>query len=126
MKFFTHEDILRQIPTHTFKDENGVVHEFKGWLGSGIYSKDGKEIFEGDIIKSENWQNRHGQDRLYIFWEDGAIQIADYDDPEGRDLHNEFETVTLWHYLDTSCEIVGHVSTEPPSYSDEDEDNDND
>lgn len=115
---FTGENILsRQVPTNTFKDENGEIHEIKGWLGSGIYNADNKEIFEGDIIKSDNWLRR-----LHVFWEDGALMVDDYDDPEGCDLYHSFNAHTLWIYLDRGCEIVGHVSTEPPPYSDEDED----
>lgn len=117
---FTGENtLLRQVPTHTFKDENGEIHEIKGWLGSGIYTKDNKEIFEGDIIKSEAWLRR-----LHVFWEDGALMVDDYDDPEGGDLDHSFNTCTLWIYLDSGCEIVGHVSTESPADYDEDDDND--
>ena len=116
------DNIYRQVPTHTFKDENGEIHEIKGWLGSGIYSADGTEIFEGDIIKTDAWLRR-----LNVFWEDGALMVDDYDDTEGRDLAHEFNACTLWLYLDSGCEIVGHVSTEPPPHQDdEDEDEDND
>lgn len=117
---FTGLDTLnRDAPTHTYKDEHGEIHEFKGWLGSGIYTKDDKEIFEGDIIKTPHWLRR-----LHVTWVDGAIQVDDYDDPEGRDLYHAFNTIELWHYLDSDCEIVGHVSTEPPADYDEDDDND--
>ena len=87
---FTGEDnIYRQVPTHTFKDEK--------------------------------------LRRLNVFWEDGALMVDDYDDTEGRDLAHEFNACTLWLYLDSGCEIVGHVSTEPPPHQDdEDEDEDND
>lgn len=59
---------------HNLKKPDGTIEAVDCKLGSGVFDKNGKEIFEGDII-------RHGFDRkdtAVVTFQNGAFRFAFY------------------------------------------------
>lgn len=72
---------------------------------TGLYSCDGKEIYEGDILK---WNNG----RLYVvkFWQ-GMFYASVEECNEG--ILGGFPLHRLTEYEDEKCEIVGNIYDNP-------------
>lgn len=63
------------------------VEFVNGELGSGVYDRNGREIFEGDIVKIRDAEER-------TTFEDGSFFINDR---------------PIWRLKSSDLEIVGHV-----------------
>lgn len=68
------------------------VETIQGELGSGIFDKNGKEIFEGDVVKKECTGKTHS-----VYFVDGGFMIHDW---TGYHLLTNFPE---------PLEVVGHV-----------------
>ena len=78
---------------HNLKLPNGTIKAVDCKLGSGIFDKNGKEIFEGDIVTN-------GRHNLPVKFINGAMLIFDERKGEGYDINPHFAQ---------GFEVVGHV-----------------
>lgn len=69
------------------------IENVNGELGSGLYDRNGKEIFEGDIVTN----GRHNFPVKFI---NGALYIFDESKAEGHNINPHFAQ---------GFEVVGHV-----------------
>ncbi|MBR3747141.1 MAG: hypothetical protein IKN27_09305 [Selenomonadaceae bacterium] len=63
------------------------IEQVNGELGSGVYDRNGREIFEGDIVKIRDAEER-------TTFEDGSFFIND---------------IPIWRLRPCVLEVVGHV-----------------
>ena len=85
------------IPVHSYKTLKKFGNitrvsapvKFNGWLGSDIYDKNGREVFEGDIV------NINGTPAGAVYFREGAFRAGG---------------MLLKDYNDGEIEIVGHIS----------------
>ena len=68
------------------------VETINGELGSGVFDKNGVEIFEGDIVEKEDTGKRH-----HVYFVNGGFMIHDW---EGYHLLTNFPY---------PLEVVGHA-----------------
>lgn len=79
---------------HTIR-QNGQLTQIDCELGSGIFDKHGKEIFEGDIVKIGGVRD------YYVDCQYGVFCIR----------NNKGDAIDALRELDECyCEIVGHVT----------------
>lgn len=81
---------------HSFKLPDGEIITIDGKIGSDIVDCNDREIFEGDVILTPNWERP-----LKIIWADSSLLVVDPVDC------SSFATVSLWGYLDSDCTVVG-------------------
>ena len=81
---------------HNVMLTDGKIQTLDCKLGSGIYDRTGKEIFEGDRVKiySDSSVVRDG----HIFFKEGKF-ICFFED------ENDLDTLSLW-YADEDFEVV--------------------
>lgn len=93
--------------THIFSLEVGALEVDPETVGqfSGLYDCDGKEIFEGDILK---WSN--GLMYAVKFWH-GMFYASVEECNEG--ILGGFPLHALTEYEDGKCEIVGNIYDNP-------------
>lgn len=80
------------------KPDSWSFCEFYGWLGSGISDKNGKEIFEGDIVQIETFE----KNAATVVFRDGAFWL-------GNRMIGELPAI----YYPT-LEVVAHITLEEP------------
>ena len=98
------------------KDNLMVEDDFSEWLDSliieqytGLKDKNGKEIYEGDIVEEDidfNSKMTDGTFRYKVYWnEDELCWSLDPIGPES--IHND-----LWE-LNSSCRVIGNIHENP-------------
>lgn len=84
---------------HNIKLPDGTIKAVQGKLGSGIVDKNGKEIFEGDIIRY-GFTDR--EDTAVVTFQNGAFCFAfHFGDKTYPEVSPKFAS---------SFEVVGHVN----------------
>ena len=82
-----------KIPVHQFKRQLGnhywTEDEHIGWLATDVYDKDGREIFEGDLVKI------NGTFAGAVYFREGAFRAGG---------------MLIKDYNDGEIEIVGHIT----------------
>lgn len=78
---------------HNLKLPDGTIKAVECKLGSGIFDKHGKEIFEGDRVTN-------GRHKFPVKFINGALYIFDESKGEGYDINPHFTQ---------GFEVVGHV-----------------
>lgn len=81
---------------HTIR-QNGQITQIDCELGSGIFDKNGVEIFEGDLVTStvNPWIKRRK-----VFFDNGEFKVL---------AHDDFGYYALTKNLAETLEVVGHV-----------------
>lgn len=85
-------------PVHSLKLPGGEIVTRQGWLGSGIFDKNGAEIFEYDLVKID------GEPEL------GLVHYI-YGSFVYKDVSGEFWPLSAWN---DKFEVVGHVTNAQP------------
>ena len=70
------------------------IEQVNGELGSGVFDKNGKEIFEGDIVSN-------GRKNFPVEFINGGLYIFNADDGEGYNINPHFAR---------GFEVVEHVA----------------
>lgn len=78
----------------TGKHDTWCTTEFYGCLGTGLYDRNGVEIYEGDLIK---------------FGDESEIYTVIFDDAAFWLGSNEY---FLYHFEPSELEVVGHITEE--------------
>lgn len=91
-------------PEEYYGDEDLVIEQF-----TGLLDRNGKEIYEGDIVEEDidfNSKMTDGTFRYKVYWnEDELCWSLDPIGPES--IHND-----LWE-LNSSCEVIGNIHENP-------------
>ena len=72
--------------------------EFYGWLGTGMYDRNGVEIFEGDIVQFETFE----KETATVLFHDGAFWLG----------NRQLRELPVICY--STLEVVAHITLEEP------------
>ena len=79
---------------HTLKLPDGTIQSVDCKLGSGVFDKNGIEIYEGDIVSN-------GRKKFPVEFINGGLYIFNADDGEGYNINPHFAR---------GFEVVEHVA----------------
>ena len=78
------------------KEENYPIMQF-----TGLYDKEGQEIYEGDVINTPDG-------KLEVFYEEGGFLVINEDENHGADLFTYANDK-----LENICEVIGNIHENP-------------
>lgn len=90
------------VPFNNKEKPYWIENPVRGWLASGLYDRNGVEIFEGDIVQVETFE----KGTATVVFRDGAFWLGNY-------LLGELPVI----YYPT-LEIVGHIAEEGNNHVD--------
>lgn len=88
-----------------FADTNRFIIKFE----TGIKDKNGKEIYEGDIVEEDidfNSKMTDGTFRYKVYWNEDELCWS-LDPISSESIHND-----LWE-LNSSCRVIGNIHENP-------------
>lgn len=90
---FTNDDVLCK--TYRFPVDPSTVGQY-----TGLKDKNGKRIFEGDIVKGEDALLRDIEIFGYVCFKDGSFVISD-------------DLITHYRWIDYEVEVIGNIHDNP-------------
>jgi len=115
-KKFVFEGGLYQLELSIRQDADWLQSKLEWIQFTGLKDKNGKEIYEGDILNcGKHYIDNYYKDKKNLF-EMGIVKFKIYDDGEGyqTDKHiGWFCYGTLIDDVDKGCEIIGNIYENP-------------
>lgn len=88
-------------PNNFFEDDDYVLEQF-----TRLHDKNGKEIYEGDIIRIEEYSDVLPVHNAAVIFEDGAFKV------KGKYIHS-----SIIHYMEGNSlprfEVIGNIHENP-------------
>lgn len=115
--FFTLDDLMRGQPNFAYPEH----FDFSEW--TGLFDKNGKEVYEGDIMKvlDRDWVDAEKDTNIYIvYWYKGGFMLVNKVgiEEKEKDIPNTYnkdwlETSLYKGYGRDKFEIIGNIYENP-------------